>query len=209
MVKKYLLAIAMLGTAAVGMAESAPVATGSAPVATSMASRAAFIKGLSAGINAGYQVNTARIGGNSVNFNSPAIGAHLDYNHLLSNPLFIGTGLDISYSFKSRKFQGKAMRKELSGAFTLRAGIVSGPVAFDVNGAILATGMKLQGGGESESDTRIGYAPGVFVTVALNPCTSIGAGYRYEIYARRKSDSIRPRINSHNFFAKLSYYLQK
>lgn len=210
MIKKYLVMIAALGTAMVGTA-GATANTSSMSSTSAAAARSSFIQGWFIGLNPGYQINKINGQGKSANFNSPSIGAHFDYNHLVSNPLFLGVGLDANYCLKSKKVDGGGkLRKELSGALTGRLGVVSGPVAFNVNVAVLVTGFKATkaNGQGTESQSRTGFAPGVGITFCVAKNVSAGINYRYEIYPKRKGGT-KPRIDSHNIFAKISYNLPK
>ncbi|MEI8295757.1 MAG: outer membrane beta-barrel protein [Alphaproteobacteria bacterium] len=230
MVKKYLLAAAILSAATVGIAESAPIPM----AAASRAPSASFINGFSVGVNAGYQLNNIRvnnvpgISAKDIDFDSTAIGAHIDYNHLVSNPLFIGVGFDINSCLSDKKTQSGGANlkfgKKLSSAFTIRTGVVSGPVAFNVNAAVIVSGFKGSANWNqttttststkttqesfNESQTLTGFAPGVGLTFAVAKNVSAGLNYRYEIYQKFKGSKIKESINSHNIFAKLSYHIQ-
>jgi len=218
MIKKHLLMIAALG-AAMGVASANPAtsspttstvpSTAYTSSASAMAARSAFIHGWFIGLNPGWQQNKISGKLQSANFSSPALGAHIDYNHLISNPVFIGVGLDANYCFKKKKLaDGSTLRKDLSGALTARLGVVSGPVAFNVNIAVVVAGFKAKDSdGTTESQTRTGFAPGVGITFCVAKNFTAGLNYRYEVYPK-KGDS-KPRINSHNIFAKLSYSLSK
>jgi opacity protein-like surface antigen len=228
MVKTYLLAVAMLGAATVVMAGSAPATTSapaapaaaSAPAATSIASRSTGFgdSGFSVGINAGYGMNSAKSDGRSFSkYNRPTLGAHLDYSHLMSNPVFVGGGLELNCSIGGKSKKGAAeasLEKNTSGAFIGRVGVVSGKVAFSVNGAILLTSYKTGGKGGNpsslEDDVRVGFAPGIGLTFGVANNVSVGLNYRYEIYPKSGgAKPTRPRIDNHNVFVKLSYHIPR
>lgn len=191
---------------------------------------AKFMDGASAGLDLGYQFNKGKFSSNNISksntFDSPVLGAHFDFNKFISQTMYAGVGLEGSYAFKEKKVNvsGSAagitssgtvkLRRDFTGALTARLGTVMGPVAFDVNGALVATNYKAKVNGtvtkagvtknfsKSNSEFRFGFAPGIAVTTEVAKNVSVGLAYRYEIYS--KKDGLK--LDAHVVMAKVSYH---
>lgn len=168
---------------------------------------AKFMDGSSAGLNVGYQFSKAKEA--HANFNSPALGAHFDFNKFISGTMYAGVGLDGIFAFKDKKFvdedgDSQKINRNFTGALTARLGTTMGPVAFDVNGALLGTQLKVKhfDGSKSYSKFRMGFAPGIAMTTEVAKNVSLGLAYRYEMYP--KKDGLR--LNSHSVMLKASYH---
>lgn len=178
--------------------------------------------GLSGGINTGYQLNTTKadkvfekISGtvNRFDFHSQAVGAHIDYDYLISDAIFVGAGLDINHAPKITQHTHKTMkegdttymqlgahlrttRNELSGksqflfskklatAFTVRTGVVLGDVAFDVNAAVMRSTFRKKCA--SHDSSRIAHSS--FSTLRVPNDVSVyphNASHEYDKSVRR------------------------
>jgi hypothetical protein len=204
MLKKYLLAGAVIVMATV--ANAIP--------------RTTFMNGLSGGINAGYQANKAPTAKYS-EYSTPTAGIHIDYNRIISSATFLGSGLEVNYAFKKGRlvqpdaFNGsdiRTLKRTFTGVLTLRGGVISGRIAYEVNGALLVTQWRSQGKDavtKALNRLRPGFAPGAGVTVALDEQKkmSIGAVYRYEIYSKGSTaPNPVPRYNAHVVLVKFNYH---
>jgi len=208
MLKKYLLAGVVIVTTTAAYA----------------APRSTFMNGLSGGMSAGYQANKIP-DAKALGYNSPTAGLHIDYNRIISSTVFLGSGLEFNYAFaKGKKYLPdilnasdiRTLTRTFTALLTLRGGIVSGRIAYELNGSLILTKWKTQGKDiVINSFTRYrsgftpGFAPGFAVTVALDEAKkmSIGVGYRYEIYP--KSHTANPpalRYNAHVAVVKFNFH---
>lgn len=175
---------------------------------------AGFMNGPSVGLNLGYHFNSAQAMKNPPtkldNYGNSDLGLHFDYNSTLSQVLFMGTGLEIGCALNHPKIKVSndkvTFKRTVSGAGVFRIGTTAGPVAFDVNGAILFAQWKF-GNRQSPSQTqerlRFGFGPGVAATVAFAPYVSCGLAYRFETYPKGSS---APRFEGHLVLLKLNYH---
>lgn len=193
--KKYLLA-------GVSIAITVVVST-MTTVAHALIPRTTFMNGLSGGVNVGYQANKVpknlSLFGTTLSYNAPVTGIHIDYNRIISSNTFLGSGLEANYAFSSGKTlePGFSLKRTYTAALTLRGGIISGRVAYEINGAFLAAKWqcpKQYFNAPALNRIRPGFAPGVGMTVALDDTKkmSVSAVYRYEIYPKGANAAVYP-----------------